>query len=67
VTHSALDAPLALATTHSGLYFEERGNRSEMSRLSEFTWVRQVEQSLHNSSSSNTGTLRASTRPHRIS
>jgi hypothetical protein len=59
VIHNALDDPLALATTHAGLYFEERGNRSEMSRLSEFMWVRQVRQSLYNLSSSNARTLRA--------
>ena len=40
VSHSAnqseLAPPLALATTHSGWYFEERGKRSETRRLSEF-------------------------------
>ena len=35
VSHSALAPPLMLAMTHSGLYFEERGNRSETNRLSE--------------------------------
>src|SRR3954447_15936102 len=34
VNHSELAPPLALATTHSGWYFDERGNRSEVSRLS---------------------------------
>src|SRR5208282_2320305 len=56
VIHNALDAPLALATTHSGLYFAERGNRSEISRSSEFISVHQPEPSLYNSSSSNTTT-----------
>src|SRR6266700_2200309 len=30
---SAFAAPLALASTHSGLYFDERGNRFETSAL----------------------------------
>src|SRR5438876_1566668 len=34
VNQSALAPPLALAMTHSGWYWEERGNRSETSRLS---------------------------------
>src|SRR5258707_11054741 len=34
VIHSALAPPLTLAMTHSGWYFEERGNRSETSRFS---------------------------------
>src|SRR5437870_1812589 len=34
VIHSELTPPLALAMTHSGWYFEERGNRSETSRVS---------------------------------
>ena len=38
VTQSALAPPLALARTQSGWYCEERGNRSETSRLSEVTW-----------------------------
>src|SRR5438093_1530954 len=39
VIHSALAPPLALAMTHSGWYFEERGNRSEASRLSRVMWI----------------------------
>src|SRR6266576_3009388 len=35
VIQSAFAAPLTLARTHSGWYCEERGNRSETSRLSE--------------------------------
>src|SRR5438552_2257830 len=35
VSHRALAPLLRLAMTHSGWYFDERGNRSETSRLSE--------------------------------
>src|SRR5688572_26444091 len=37
VSHSALAPPLAFASTQSGWYFEERGKRSEMSRVSVVT------------------------------
>src|SRR5213594_291965 len=39
VIHSALAPPLALAMTHSGWYFEERGNRSETNRWSDVMWT----------------------------
>jgi hypothetical protein len=39
VNHSALAPPLTLAMTHSGWYFDERGNRSETNRLSEVMWI----------------------------
>src|SRR5471032_3118858 len=39
VTQSEFDPPLTLAKTHSGWYCEERGNRSETSRWSKFTWI----------------------------
>jgi hypothetical protein len=32
VSHSAFAPPLQLALTHSGWYFDERGNRSETNR-----------------------------------
>jgi hypothetical protein len=38
IIQSALAPPLALAKIHSGWYFEERGKRSETSRLSWIMW-----------------------------
>jgi hypothetical protein len=37
VSHNEFPAPLMLDVTHSGWYFEERGKRSETTRLSEVT------------------------------
>src|ERR1700688_1699394 len=39
VSQSEFAPPLALAMTHSGWYFEERGNRSYSSRLSGVMWI----------------------------
>src|SRR5437870_3667072 len=39
VNQSALAPPLALARTHSGWYCEERGKRSETSRVSAVMWI----------------------------
>ena len=39
VTHSAFAPPLALASTQSGWYFDERENCADMSRWSEVTWT----------------------------
>ena len=47
VSHSAIQsgfaAPLMLARSQSGLYFEERGNRSEMVGWPEIVWVSVLE------------------------
>ena len=47
VSHSAIQsgfaAPLMLARSHSGLYCEERGNRSEIVGWSEIVWVSVLE------------------------
>ena len=47
VSHSAIQsgfaAPLMLARSHSGLYCEARGNRSEMVGWAEIVWVSVLE------------------------
>src|SRR6266576_1199709 len=44
VSQSEFAPPLTLARTHSGWYCEERGNRSETSRLSEGMWMSLLKQ-----------------------